>query len=451
MLRCRSAVVVAAALIVATLFVAAPSGASGAVVDTTPPTIRIVTPSSGVTLSTLTVLDAEANDDLGVTAVEYQLTGGEFADDPIGYAAPTMFGWILRWNLAACPGGSCDEQHSVSPPDGTYTLVAVARDAAGNEGRSVEITITIMSKVHIVAPAEGAAVRETTTLVIDTGDLPSVVRVGYIEDLNNFFEATRSTDGRWSAGWKTNALENGSHWIQAQALNGAGEVVGSSAPVEVVTDNDRTAPTSRIVVPFDGAAVSGTKTLAATADDKSPCVYKQECGVGVARVRFVLSGGRDGYRRDLGAAHLTIYGWVLSWDTTSVPADSYRLEAQAWDANENFGSSYGIRVTTTGPARPGVRILSVSPLGAYGSVRGTITLDADAWGAPNVTRVEYRISGNGRSDVLLGVATPTIFGWIYRWNSASFAGAAYDLSAVAYNAAGKTRSGALRILVVPLS
>jgi hypothetical protein len=163
-----------------------------------------------------------------VTSVECRLTGGAFSDYPIGYGTLTIYGWIFRWDLRGCPNGTCTPQHSFSVPLGTYTLVAVAFDAAGNAGRSAAIAISITSKVSIVAPADGAVVRESVPLVIDTGGLLGITRVGYVEDLNGFFGATRLVDGRWSASWKTNALSNGTHWLQALALNSAEDVVGWS-------------------------------------------------------------------------------------------------------------------------------------------------------------------------------------------------------------------------------
>jgi hypothetical protein len=448
---CRSRLfVVAAALIIATLGVDVSLGAgagAAAVADATAPTVSIILPASGASLSTSSLLDAQASDEVGVTSVEYRLTGGAFSDYPIGYGKLTIYGWIFRWDLSGCPDGFCDPQHSYAVPPGAYTLVAVAFDAAGNAGRSAAIAIGITAALRIVTPSDGAVVRESVPLVVDTGGLLGVTRVGYVEDLGNWFDATRLADGRWSASWKTNALSNGTHWLQAIALNRADEQVGWSPPVAVTTDNDRVAPTSRIVVPSDQATVSGTTILAASASDPSRCVYKQECGVGVTSVRFMLNGGRNQLSvRELGAARLTIYGWVLAWDTTSVPADSYTLTVQASDANGNNASSPGIRVRTTGPALPGVRI--VVPAGD-GIVKDTILLDADAWGSPNVTRVEFRISGNGRHDVVIGDATKTIYGWLYWWNTASFAGGSsyYDVTAVAYNAVGNTRSAPVRIVV----
>src|SRR3954470_6993936 len=148
MFRCRPRLVlVAIALSVVMLGIDAPLGPDGtraaaAVADTTAPTVRIIAPATGATLSTITVLDAQASDEVGVTSVEFRLTGGAFSDYTIGYGTRTVYGWIFRWDLRGCPDGTCD-QHTFAVPTGPYTLAAVAFDAAGNAGRSAAIAITI--------------------------------------------------------------------------------------------------------------------------------------------------------------------------------------------------------------------------------------------------------------------------------------------------------------------
>jgi hypothetical protein len=67
-----------------------------------------------------------------------------------------------------------------------------------------------------------------------------------------------------------------------------------------------------------------------------------------------------------------------------------------------------------------------------------------------VTRVEFRISGNGLTDVVIGVATNTIYGWLYRWDTAPFDNGQfplYELTAVAYNAIGNARSAPLKFYI----
>ncbi len=83
--------------------------------DTTPPTVTINSPT-GTVSGTVTV-DATANDDVGVTAVEYRVDGGT-------WTAMTNAGGS-RWTASL---------DTTTLADGSHTIEVRARDAAGNTG-----------------------------------------------------------------------------------------------------------------------------------------------------------------------------------------------------------------------------------------------------------------------------------------------------------------------------
>lgn len=92
--------------------------------DTTPPTASIIEPANGATLSGVVTVSADASDNVGVASVQFQLDTAPLGS-PIT-AAP----YSLSWN-------------SGSVVNGSHTLVAVARDAAGNIGTSQPVTVTV--------------------------------------------------------------------------------------------------------------------------------------------------------------------------------------------------------------------------------------------------------------------------------------------------------------------
>jgi hypothetical protein len=93
------------------------------------PSTEVVIPSNNATVSgTSQVLDAAAS--LGVTQVQYEVTGGTLTDSVIATATPTIYGWIALWNTTGVP-------------DGTYTLNSVASYTDGVSGTSPPITITV--------------------------------------------------------------------------------------------------------------------------------------------------------------------------------------------------------------------------------------------------------------------------------------------------------------------
>jgi hypothetical protein len=88
-------------------------------------------PSNGASVSGVgVVLDAGAPGNVGVTKVEFHLTGGSLNNALIATASPTYYGWIASWN-------------STTVPDGTYTLQSEAYDAGGNPGISPAISVTV--------------------------------------------------------------------------------------------------------------------------------------------------------------------------------------------------------------------------------------------------------------------------------------------------------------------
>src|SRR5216683_6434832 len=106
-----------------TLFLAAalPCAAQS---DTTPPTVAIVSPPSGATVCGTVPIMASASDDVGVVGVQFKYDGIDIGaeDTTAPYAVPA---------------------YTTAVANGSYTLTAVARDAAGNVTTSVPVTVTV--------------------------------------------------------------------------------------------------------------------------------------------------------------------------------------------------------------------------------------------------------------------------------------------------------------------
>jgi len=94
----------------------------------------------------------------------------------------------------------------------------------------------------------------------------------------------------------------------------------ASAPLFV--DNP---PTTTVLAPTKGARLSGTVPLDASATNATS-------------VQFVLFGGPY-FGHVIGAATLTPYGWILVWNTKTVPNGTYLLFSQAFNPSGNGVSS----------------------------------------------------------------------------------------------------------------
>jgi len=126
--------------------------------DTTPPTVSLTSPSNAATVSGTTVsLTATSTDNIGVVGVQFKFD----TNTTIGVEATTIPYGVI-WN-------------STGAVDGSHTLIAVARDAAGNYATSTAVTVTvdntppILSAISPGSPStSGTAVTWTTNEAADS-------------------------------------------------------------------------------------------------------------------------------------------------------------------------------------------------------------------------------------------------------------------------------------------
>ncbi len=101
-----------------------------------PRTVSITSPAAGAVVSGTRSLTASASDNVGVTGVQFRVNGVNTG------AEDTSSPYMISYD-------------STQVPDGSYTLTAVARDAAGNTTTSAAITVTVSNKAP--APADTSA------------------------------------------------------------------------------------------------------------------------------------------------------------------------------------------------------------------------------------------------------------------------------------------------------
>jgi subtilisin family serine protease len=119
------------------------------------------------------------------------------------------------------------------------------------------------------------------------------------------------------------------------ATTGVLSGIGSGSPNRLLYTlfggggGDTTPPTTSITSPSNGATVSGTVTVSASASDN----------VGVTRVEFFVDGAL--------AATDTTSPYSFSWNTTTVANGSHSLQSRAYDAAGNVGSSSVVSVNVS--------------------------------------------------------------------------------------------------------
>lgn len=127
-------------------------GGSTPAPDTTAPTISSTAPINGATVSGSIVFSASASDNVGVVGVQFKLDGSSLG------AEDTSAPYSVTWDTTGAI-------------DGTHTLTAVARDAAGNTTTSSAVTVTIENTpVSISGLSSGTPMLYTATTTWTTNE-----------------------------------------------------------------------------------------------------------------------------------------------------------------------------------------------------------------------------------------------------------------------------------------
>ncbi len=192
------------------------------VADTTPPSVSLSAPAAGTVSGSVTV-SASAADNVGVIGVQFRLDGA-----PLG-AEDTTAPYSISWN-------------SATATNGTHTLTAVARDAAGNSTTSAAVNVTVSNSVadttaptvSIAAPGAGL-VSGTVTVSANASDNVGVIGVQFkVDGVNLGAEVTAAP---YTIAWNTTTVANGSsHTLTAVARDAAGNTA-TSAAIGVTVNN----------------------------------------------------------------------------------------------------------------------------------------------------------------------------------------------------------------------
>ncbi|MGE5392145.1 MAG: Ig-like domain-containing protein, partial [Candidatus Saccharibacteria bacterium] len=367
---------------------------TAALPDVIAPTANITFPANNATLSDAVIITANASDNVGVAGVQFKVDGTILGSEDT--ASP----YSAAWDTKAAANGS-------------HTIIAVARDAAGNTASSPAIQVTVNNadtvppSVSIASPADGAQVSGVAPINAIASDNIGVSGVQFKIDGVNV--GPEDTSAPYSAAWDTTAASNGTHSITAVARDAAGNKKTSAAVTVTVTNADSTKPTVNFSAPNEGATLSGSAVaITATASDN----------VGVTGVQFMLDGN------NLSSADTTA-PYSLTWDSTLTANGDHTLSAVAKDAANNSATAtvaviVNNFVDTEAPTVP-------VNLTASATSASHINL---AWSAAtdNVAVTGYRIYRNGTQ---IGNGTTTSFG-----DNGLASGTTYAYTVAAYDAAG---------------
>ena len=375
--------------------------------DTTAPTISLTAPASGAVVSgAAVVLTATATDNVGVVGVQFMVNGRNLGSEI------TTPPWRISW-------------YTLSTPDGTQTLSAVARDAAGNRTTAVPVSVKLANTtststpvadttpptVSIISPAPFATTASSTVGMSGIAvDNVGVTQVSWTNSRGGSGTASGTTS--WTASGIP--LLSGTNVITVTARDAAGNS-GQSSLTVVKTDVDTTPPTVSITSPAaTSTTAASTLTVSGTAADN----------VGVTQVSWTSSRGGSGSASG-----------TTSWAANGIPllTGVNVITVTARDAAGNVAQSAvtvtktDTTVTNTPPALPGdttpptVAILSPTTTTTGSSTLAMSGIAVDNVGVTQVSWTSNRGAGGTASGttswtannipLLAGANVITVIAW----------------------------------------
>ena len=346
--------------------------------DTTAPTTSITAPANGATVSATVSVTATASDNVGVTRVEFFLDGALQSTDTTSpyswswdttsssngshalvskaYDAANNVGTSATVNVTVSNGGGSSADVSgwivtQANATGTYTIPAgtiipaegylvIGRDStkAAFEtfwARTLGSTVVYLNSagaMPVINGDENFTLKNASSVVVDgptpsqpAGGLKSVQRVDPCGSTWNTLADTSGNPGSGAGAGCGGGVKINEH----SDASGTGNFIYEFIEIhnDTAAAGDTTAPTTSITAPANGATVSGTVSVTASASDN----------VGVTRVEFFL----DGVLQSTDTT--SPYSW--SWDTTTATNASHALVSKAYDAANNVGTSSTVTVT----------------------------------------------------------------------------------------------------------
>ncbi len=355
--------------------------------DTTAPTVSLTAPGSGSTLSASATLTASASDDVAVAGVQFLLDGASLGAEITGTGP-----YSLPWNTTTVANGS-------------HSLTARARDAAGNTTTSTPVTVSVSntaSSISFVQSNYGAPQSPQATVTVafpgaqTAGDL-NVAVVGWSDATSTVASVTDATGN-------TYALAAGPTVIagqRSQAIYYAKNIVGGAGNSITVQFSaaarypdirileyrglDRVSPVHASTFGSGSSATAGTGTVTTSVPNVLLLAANQ--------VQTSTAGAGSGYT----ARVLTAPNGDIVQDGIATTAGSYSAAAPL------NSSGYWIMqlvafagASTAGDAtRPTVTIASPTSGGTYASTASTLSLGGTAADNVGVTQVSWANSTGG--------------------------------------------------------
>jgi hypothetical protein len=427
----------------------ATSASVSVTVDNTAPVVAVTSPAGGATVSASITVTANATDSVGVAGVQFLVDGA-----PLG-AEKTVAPYSVDWD-------------TTTASDGGHAITARARDGAGNTTTSAAVAVTVANSTGSTTRIEDSSAAiaytpdgswllgytdsrpwsgGTTALGFSLGQRATLNFTGTGVSWIGFkgpqtgiatvhldgalvatIDAYSATEAVGVAMFTATGLVNGPHTIAIEVTRTKNE---ASSDFFVAIDafdvmsngggvpTDTTPPAVGISSPADGATVSGTTVITATATDN----------VGVVGVRFLVDGVQLGVED-------TAAPYEASWNTAAAANGAHTLTAVARDAAGNSTTSNAVAVTVNNTVDTAPPAVTITAPASNATVSGTITVAATASDDVGVAGVRFFVDG-----AQIG-AEDTAAPYEAAWNTPATANGTHTVTAIARDAAGNTTTSA---------
>jgi hypothetical protein len=305
--------------------------------DSTPPTASLTAPANGATVSGTVTVSANAADDVGVAGVQFKLDGNNLS------AEDTSSPYSISWDATAATNGS-------------HTLTAVARDAAGNTTASTAVNVTVTGgitpdttppAVSLTAPANGATVSgSSVSVAANASDNIGVIGVQFKLDGSSL--GSEDTTSPYGVTWNATQVSNGSHTLTAVARDAAGNTTTSTSITVTVTGGSSTVLGNQTVETLaDGLTAGQTEAWPFTASASGPAAS--------ASIYLDASSTAQGVLVGIYADNSGAPGALLATATISSPVAGWNSANFSANPNITAGTNYWLAVLGTGTGTVVVR------------------------------------------------------------------------------------------------
>jgi hypothetical protein len=375
--------------------------------DTTAPTITITAPADGAAVTGTINVAATASDNVGVVGVQFRIDGANVGAEDLTNPYAIAF-------------------DTATVPDGTHTVSAVARDAAGNTRTAQAVSVSVFNGVIVLTPQDTFLNLNTTNYSTDP-----VIK---------------------TYTWPDNQVANAIAMRFDLSALPADAVVQKATLNLALTEADAAAEPTYTVTAHKiiGQNIAISTATGYTADGTTAWTTNSCCSNNVPMAQADISPAYDSQAIDktLSFKSWNISAMVQEWlsaptsnaglllnaDTTKL-RDRYRYFASMENTTANLRPSLSIKyVHSAGDTTPPTLSLTAPANGS--TVSGVVIVSATASDNIGVAGVQFKLEGAklGAEDL----SSP----YALSWDTSAAANGSHTLTAVARDYNGNTATAA---------